>query len=66
MILWRLRHGCLALVVLCSACSSMDDSIQLANVSGKHDWFEYAYSSSAATLEELDDGATRAKPLKLQ
>lgn len=65
MILWRMKHACLGLVVLCSACGMVDDNSQFAS-NGKHDWFEYAYYSSAATLEDVDAGAARAKPLKLQ
>lgn len=66
MILCRLKHASLALVVLCGSCGLMDDNATHSAFNGKHDWFEYAYYSSSATLEDSTDGAAKAKPLKLQ
>jgi len=66
MILCRVKHLCLGLVVLCSACGMMDDTNKFTTSASNSDWFQYAYYSSSATLEQSDEGVVHTKPLKLQ
>lgn len=67
MILCARNTLCLALVILsASACGMMRDESTSASTSQQQNWFEYAYMSSAVNFETAEDGAARAKPLRLQ
>lgn len=68
MILCRKNFMLLLVVLSTSACGMMGDDDQMALQQQRSDWFEYAYYSSAATLE--NDGLTRGtsgsgKPARL-
>ncbi len=67
MILCARNAVCLSLVILlASACGMMRDDGATASNDKQQNWFEYAYMSSAVNFETAEDGAARAKPLRLQ
>jgi len=60
-----LRNAMLiSVVMLTTACGMREDSMSAMN--DKSNWFEYAYYSSPANLEQSADAHKAVRPIRLQ